>query len=382
MTEGRKTRVMLVDDHEIVRLGLLTLINDRVDMEVVGEAGDAASAAREAERLKPDVILMDIRMPGEGGIEATRQIMARMPEMRIVMLTSFADDELLVRAISAGAVGYVLKQVGNAELLRAITAAARGEALLDPRTTARLLTRVREADRKDTADAFRELSDREMDVLAQVARGLGNAEIGEKLNLSEKTVRNYISTMFEKLSRAGNKKGRRDKVGDRKTNAATGDTDRGVLCGRGGYARISQDYLAVKASNTGGKLPIRPMIRPTMPTVMAVRMFVFLPFHTKPRTAHTAKNSALGIRTLPISGPTPLSQVRKVLKAGIASASGMMRPRAAKATPAPMKLAATGPLATSAMANSSDLVSISARAATGAFATFCMMTVSCLSSDD
>lgn len=200
MTEGRKTRVMLVDDHEIVRLGLITLINDRADMEVVGEAGDAAGAVREAERLKPDVILMDIRMPGEGGIEATRQIMARLPEMRIVMLTSFADDELLVRAISAGAVGYVLKQVGNAELLRAITAAARGEALLDPRTTARLLTRVREADRKDNADAFRELSDREMDVLAQVARGLGNAEIGEKLNLSEKTVRNYISTMFEKLS--------------------------------------------------------------------------------------------------------------------------------------------------------------------------------------
>ncbi len=200
MTEGRKTRVMLVDDHEIVRLGLITLINDRADMEVVDEAGDAAGAVREAERLKPDVILMDIRMPGEGGIEATRQIMARLPEMRIVMLTSFADDELLVRAISAGAVGYVLKQVGNAELLRAITAAARGEALLDPRTTARLLTRVREADRKDNADAFRELSDREMDVLAQVARGLGNAEIGEKLNLSEKTVRNYISTMFEKLS--------------------------------------------------------------------------------------------------------------------------------------------------------------------------------------
>jgi two-component system, NarL family, response regulator DevR len=141
MTESRKTRVMLVDDHEIVRLGLMTLINDRADMEVVGEAGDAAGAVREAERLKPDVILMDIRMPGEGGIEATRQIMARLPEMRIVMLTSFADDELLVRAISAGAVGYVLKQVGNAELLRAIAAAARGEALLDPRTTARLLSR-------------------------------------------------------------------------------------------------------------------------------------------------------------------------------------------------------------------------------------------------
>ncbi len=199
MMSQPKIRVLLVDDHEIVRLGLMTLINDRPDMEVVGEAGDAASAVREALRLRPDVILMDIRMPGEGGIEATRQIVLELPDMRVVMLTSFADDELIVRAISAGAVGYVLKQVGNAELLRAITAAARGEALLDPRTTAWLLARVREADRKNDADAFRELSDREMDVLAQLTRGLGNAEIGEILNLSEKTVRNYVSAILEKL---------------------------------------------------------------------------------------------------------------------------------------------------------------------------------------
>jgi DNA-binding NarL/FixJ family response regulator len=116
------------------------------------------------------------------------------------MLTSFADDELVLRAIQAGAVGYVLKQVGNEELLRAITAAARGEALLDTTTTARLLSRVREVERKNIQDAFRDLSDREMEVLAQVARGKTNADIGQTLNLSEKTVRNYVSVILEKLN--------------------------------------------------------------------------------------------------------------------------------------------------------------------------------------
>jgi DNA-binding NarL/FixJ family response regulator len=195
-----KTRVLLVDDHAIVRLGLMTLINDQLEMEVVGEAGSAAEAVRAVERLRPHVALMDIRMPGEGGIEATRQITKRFPETKVVMLTSFADDELVVRAIRAGAVGYVLKQVGNEELLRAIAAAARGEALLDPATTARLLSRVREAERKADEDAFRDLSNRELDVLAEVARGKTNAEIGRILNLSEKTVRNYVSTILEKLN--------------------------------------------------------------------------------------------------------------------------------------------------------------------------------------
>jgi len=194
-----KIRVLLVDDHEIVRLGLITLINDQPDMEVVGEAGTAAEAFRSVERLRPDVVMMDVRLPGEGGIEATKKITTHFPETRVVMLTSFADDELVVRAIRAGAVGYVLKQVGNDELLRAISAAAKGEALLDPGTTARLLARVRAAERKADEDAFRDLSDREMDVLAQVARGKTNAEIGEILNLSEKTVRNYVSTILEKL---------------------------------------------------------------------------------------------------------------------------------------------------------------------------------------
>ncbi len=194
-----KTRILLVDDHDIVRLGLMTLLNDQPDMEVIGEASTAAEAVRAVESLTPDVVLMDIRLPGEGGIEATRQVTAKFSNVKVVMLTSFADDELVMRAISAGAVGYVLKQVGNEELIRAIQAAARGEALLDPSTTARLLSRVREADRKAQEDAFRELSDREMDVLVHLAKGKTNAEIASLLNLSEKTVGNYVSNMFEKL---------------------------------------------------------------------------------------------------------------------------------------------------------------------------------------
>ena len=194
-----KTRVLLVDDHTIVRLGLKTLIGDQPNLEVVGEAGTATEAVRAAERLRPDVVLMDIRMPGEGGLEATRQITARFPQTKVVMLTSYADDELVVQAIRAGAAGYVLKQLDNAELLRAIEAAARGEALLDPATTARLLARVREHERKADEDAFRDLSNREMDVLVHLARGKTNAEIGQIINLSEKTVSNYVSTILKKL---------------------------------------------------------------------------------------------------------------------------------------------------------------------------------------
>jgi DNA-binding NarL/FixJ family response regulator len=195
-----KTRVLLVDDHEIVRLGLMTLIDDQPDMKVVGEAGTAAEAVRLVERLDPHVVLMDVRLPGEGGIEATGTITTRFPNTHVVMLTSFADEDLVIRAIRAGAVGYVLKQVGNEELIRAIRAAARGKALLDPSTTVRLLSRVREAERKADSNAFRDLSERELDVLAEVARGKTNAEIGSTLNLSEKTVRNYVSTILSKMN--------------------------------------------------------------------------------------------------------------------------------------------------------------------------------------
>jgi len=195
----KKIRILLVDDHDIVRLGLMTLLNDQPDMEVIGEAGTAGEAVKAAEKLNPDVVLMDIRLPGEGGIEATRQVTSRFSKIKVVMLTSFADDDLVMRAINAGAVGYVLKQVGNEELIRAIQAAARGEVVLDPSTTARLLTRVREAERKAEEDAFRDISDREMDVLLHLAKGRTNAEIGKLLNLSEKTVGNYVGNMFEKL---------------------------------------------------------------------------------------------------------------------------------------------------------------------------------------
>ncbi len=195
----KKIHVLLVDDHEIVRLGLMTLINDQIDMQVVGEAGTAGEAIRQVERLRPDVVLMDIRLPGESGIEATAAICSRFPESHVVMLTSSADDDQVLRSIRAGAAGYVLKQVGNEELLRAIRAAARGEALLDPGTTARLLMRVRETERKASADAFRDLSEREFDVLVEVAHGKTNGEIGATLNLSDKTVRNYITSILQKL---------------------------------------------------------------------------------------------------------------------------------------------------------------------------------------
>lgn len=194
-----KIRVLLVDDHDIVRLGLTTLINDRADMQVVGEAGNAAEAVTQVGKLKPDVVLMDIRLPGESGIDATREITARFRETKVVILTSFADDDLVVRAIAAGAVGYILKKVGNEELLRGIMAAARGEALLDSATTARLISRVREAERKSEKDAFRDLSRREMDVLALIAKAKTNAQIGQALGLTEKTVGNYVSTILEKL---------------------------------------------------------------------------------------------------------------------------------------------------------------------------------------
>jgi len=195
----KKIRILLVDDHDIVRLGLMALLKNQPDMEVAGEAGSASEGIKLAESLMPDVVLMDIRLPGGGGIDACQQITSRFPSCVVVMLTSFADDELVVRAIRAGAMGYVLKQVGNAELLRAIRAAANGEALLDPSTTTRLLSRIRETERKADEDAFRNLSEREMDVLVHLTKGRTNAEISVLLSLSEKTVGNYVSNMLEKM---------------------------------------------------------------------------------------------------------------------------------------------------------------------------------------
>jgi DNA-binding NarL/FixJ family response regulator len=194
-----KTSVLLVDDHALVRLGLKTLINDETDMEVIGEAGTTQEALQAVERLRPQVVLMDIRLPGEGGLEATRQIARRFPEVKVVMLTSFADEELVISAIRAGAVGYLLKQVGNEEVLSGIRAAAQGNSVMDAATTSRLFARLRLSERKEEQDAFRDLTEREMVVLYEVSQGKTNAEIAHSLNLSEKTARNYVSTLLEKL---------------------------------------------------------------------------------------------------------------------------------------------------------------------------------------
>lgn len=150
-------------------------------------------------QVHPQVVLMDIRLPGEGGLEAARQIAFRFPETKVVMLTSFADEDLVMSAIRAGAVGYLLKEVGNEEVLRGIRAAAQGNSVMDAATTSRLFARVRASERKEDDDAFRDLTERELGVLFEVAQGKTNTEIAQSLNLSEKTARNYVSTILEKL---------------------------------------------------------------------------------------------------------------------------------------------------------------------------------------
>ncbi len=197
-----KIKVGLVDDHALVRLGLKTLINDQDDMEVVGEGDSSVGAVQMVERNRPQVVLMDIRLPGNSGLEAARQITSQYPETKVVMLTSFADEELVIGAIRAGAVGYILKEVGNEEVLRGIRTAASGGSVLDAATTTRLLARVRANEHKADDEAFRDLSDRELDVLYEVSQGKTNAEIASSLNLSEKTARNYVSSILEKLQLA------------------------------------------------------------------------------------------------------------------------------------------------------------------------------------
>ncbi len=192
-------RILIVDDHEVVRLGLRALLDRHPGFTVVDEAGTAREAVQKALLHRPDVVVMDIRMPGRSGIDACRDIVAQLPETRVIMLTSYAEDELLFDAIEAGACGYVLKQIGSDDLIRAIEAVGRGEALLDPSVTRRVLERVREAARKDEAAAFAELTEQELRVLALVAEGKTNREIAQALYLGEGTVRNYVSSILSKL---------------------------------------------------------------------------------------------------------------------------------------------------------------------------------------
>jgi DNA-binding NarL/FixJ family response regulator len=182
-----------------VRLGLRALLERESDITIVGEAGTAAAAIEVVSRMEPDIVLMDIRLPDQSGITACQQVRQRWPGVQVLMLTSFADEDLVLEAISAGAAGYVLKQLGNDDLLRAIRAVGHGDAVLDPTVTRQLLAHVRHAEHQAHGAAFHDLSERELEVLALVTEGKTNAEIAEALILSEKTVRNHVSTILEKL---------------------------------------------------------------------------------------------------------------------------------------------------------------------------------------
>ncbi|HSR33869.1 MAG TPA: response regulator transcription factor [Anaerolineae bacterium] len=192
-------RILLVDDHEVVRLGVRGLIERQSDMEVIGEAGTVREAVSQVEQLAPDVVLLDVRLPGGNGLEACRQIKALRPETRIIILTSYPDDEVLFDAIACGAEGYVLKQIGSDDLIRALERVGRGESLLDPSVTDRVFAKMREVRLQERAHAFADLSAQEMQILARLAEGETNREIGTALQLSEKTVRNYVSIILSKL---------------------------------------------------------------------------------------------------------------------------------------------------------------------------------------
>lgn len=196
---AEKIRVMIVDDHPMVREGLKTFLEIQQDMRIVGEAGDGESALAQVERARPDVILMDLVLPGMDGIRAIRAIKEKHPGMRIVALTSFSDDDKVYPAFQAGACGYLLKDVTPAELVETIRAAYRGEKRLHPRIAEKLVDTISAAGRKPSPD---ELSPRELEVLACLAKGQSNQEIGEALFISEKTVKTHVSNILSKLNLA------------------------------------------------------------------------------------------------------------------------------------------------------------------------------------
>ncbi len=193
-------RLLLVDDHAIVREGLRTLLSEVPDLDLVGEAADGPTAIATAAALRPDVILLDLMLPGISGIEVTRRILSLQPDCRIIVLTSFADDQNVVAAMQAGAAGYLLKDVLQADLVRAIRQAAQGEPALHPEAQRKLveyLTRPQPA--QPAADDLAQLTERERDVLNLIARGLSNRQIADALHITEGTVKGHVSNVLTKL---------------------------------------------------------------------------------------------------------------------------------------------------------------------------------------
>ena len=194
-----KQHILIVDDHEVVRIGLKSLLERHPQFTVVGEAGSAREALEQVANLKPEVVIMDIRLPGTSGIEACEEIVNKFPGTKVIMLTSYAEDEMLFSAIRAGASGYILKQIGSDDLIKALEAVSRGEALLDPAVTQRVFQEVRRAVKEEEASAFAHLSQQEKHVLLLVSEGKTNREIAKALFLGEGTVRNYVSSILSKL---------------------------------------------------------------------------------------------------------------------------------------------------------------------------------------
>lgn len=200
-TRGSKPpiRVLLVDDHEVVRSGVKALLAPHEDIRVVGEAGSVRDAIEQARRTRPDVVVMDVRLADGSGIEATREIRTHRPATKVLMLTSFTDDEALFASIIAGASGYVLKQVRGNDILSGIRAVGRGESLLDPNVTNAVLDRLHRGKHLLQDPKLERLSSQEERILELVAQGKTNGEIGERLGLAEKTVKNYVSNILVKL---------------------------------------------------------------------------------------------------------------------------------------------------------------------------------------
>jgi two-component system, NarL family, response regulator DevR len=189
--------VFLLDDHEIVRKGVRDLLEAEADISVVGEAGTAESALARIPALRPDVAVLDVRLPDGDGVSVCREIRSRLPQVACLMLTSFGDDEALFDAIMAGAAGYVLKQIRGTDLVGAVRTVAAGQSLLDPQAASKVMARMR--DRARAADPLAGLTEQERRILELIGEGLTNRQIGEQMFLAEKTVKNYVSSLFAKL---------------------------------------------------------------------------------------------------------------------------------------------------------------------------------------